>query len=538
LTAEKRGVQTRFFTDEAGDKGVDLIEPSSALFLGVRIAPETREGWTSADVPVDEELLPPSAEGHTLTIAVVELRDGTRQPANAPAMVAVHLPPSGSSSTAYFPLQMPATGAFVARVIVLHQTRVLQTLVFRAIVGESTGSLEQENVVAPGFNELESRRSFDAAIVVNDAPDGTPGLIPITPTTIGFYEPVGLRQAVLDLEASIAKLTTIPDDDVTLDDPDVTKVLIELARQGKLIWDSIAGNLRGGFANATRIQVVEARSGAYLPIEFFYSPYAPAENAAMCAEGRAALESGAAHKCAHENDRRWICPAAFWGFNRVIERRAHTDIVGGYEYSISEPSAGRTRLRPLTSVAIAASDKVRDEDINGAEGVVALVRTITPEVYLVKDWTAWTETIRDYSPALLLLFPHTSELEGPQLEIGKDVLKAATLEMDYVRRADQLPGPVVLLLGCNVELTRVAFQNFVQRFRDKGAALVVGTLSPIRGRHATRFVRRFLTTLRDRAASGGVPVGDVLLEVKRTMLFAGDPFALTLVAYGDADWQL
>jgi len=75
----------------------------------------------------------------------------------------------------------------------------------------------------------------------------------------------------------------------------------------------------------------------------------------------------------------------------------------------------------------------------------------------------------------------------------------------------------------------------VARFKKKGAALVIGTLSPIRGRHATRFVKGFLAALQSRK---GVAFGDVLLAAKRAMLAQGDPFALTLIAYGDADWRL
>jgi hypothetical protein len=415
--------------------------------------------------------------------------------------------------------------------------RVVQPLLLTATVGTGDISVRRENVIKSGFDGLAARNEFDATIVVNDHPDGTPGLIPITRNTIGFYEPKDMGLAVRDLEASIRKLTTIPESAIDLTAASVRKVLIDVACQGKLLWDTVADSLGRQFREAKRIQVVEARRGAYLPIEFFYPSYAPNDDAALCEDGLKALAKGQTHDCSHKSDRAWVCPAMFWGFSRVIERRAHTDIAHGYEYAVSEPTVGRMRLDPLRSVVVGASRRVRSSDLSGKSGILKTLRTLTGSVNKVANWRVWPRAIKELAPTLLLLFPHTLERGGPRLEIGNQELLAARIEMDYVRRAQELPGPVVLLLGCNVKLTRIGFQSCVERFRDKGASLVVGTITPILGRHATRFTGLLLTALRAKRGSGAA-FGEVLLDVKRTMLSGGEPFALVLMAYGDADWKL
>ncbi|HKR65164.1 MAG TPA: hypothetical protein VJZ00_15645, partial [Thermoanaerobaculia bacterium] len=154
-------------------------------------------------------------------------------------------------------------------------------------------------------------------------------------------------------------------------------------------------------------------------------------------------------------------------------------------------------------------------------------------------WDDWPKEIDQHAPSLLLLFPHSQEVENKQaLEIGSKFLKISFLEEEYVRRPNSDPGPLVLLLGCSTTLPRVRFHSFVSEFRALGASIVVGTLSVIRGRHATRFVKEFVSALAQRAGTPDAVFGDVLLDIKRSMLAAGDPFALTLMAYGDADWRL
>ena len=84
----------------------------------------------------------------------------------------------------------------------------------------------------------------------------------------------------------------------------------------------------------------------------------------------------------------------------------------------------------------------------------------------------------------------------------------------------------------------IPFLNFVGQFKDSGAALVIGTIATIRGRQVGAFVRALLTELRSAAAAGGGTFDEVFLRVKQRLLAAGDPFVLSLMAYGDTGWRI
>lgn len=535
--SEERFLRAGFFSDSKAIRQTMLI-PRTAYFLRIHIGPKDDEG-PSANVALDESQLPASPTGHELTIALFELREDDHAPVSPPARATVFLPPEKSlaSTYAWFPIYAPPTGAFVARILVLHQTRVLQTLLFRAPLSvlESAFTIDQENVIQPTFAILGTRRAFDAALVVNKA-GGKTAVMGVTGKSVAYNEPEGIAASIEAIGKTISELTKLPDK-VKLEDAAVIKVLIQLARHGKLLADWIAEKLPPELAGAERIQLVEARLGAFLPLEFVYPSFAPNTKAKLCPHGKKELAESHKTKCPNDRDRNFVCPSVFWGFNRVIERWPHMDIKNNFDYQLSVPKGEGTKLDPLASALLGASKRVAAADVTSAKKT--LKPLLKSEVQVVTSWDDWPQAIVDHSPSMLILFPHSDEDEGiAALEIGKDFLQVSSLESDYVRPDGHEPGPVVLLLGCSTKLPRVAFHDFVSRFRMKGAAVVVGTLSLIRGRHATRFVGEFLAVMKKRAGTKNAMFGDVMLETKQTMLAAGDPFALTLVAYGDADWRL
>ena len=95
----------------------------------------------------------------------------------------------------------------------------------------------------------------------------------------------------------------------------------------------------------------------------------------------------------------------------------------------------------------------------------------------------------------------------------------------------------MLLLGCSTTLPDIPFLSFVQEFKLAGAAVIIGTLATIRGRQTVDFVRELLAALKGAAAAGGT-FDEAFLKVKQRMLAAGDPFVLSLVAYGDTGWRV
>ncbi|VDO17021.1 unnamed protein product [Brugia timori] len=110
------------------------------------------------------------------------------------------------------------------------------------------------------------------------------------------------------------------------------------------------------------------------------------------------------------------------------------------------------------------------------------------------------------------------------------------MEEDYVLGREKR-SPLVMVLGCSTGLTGVSFVNSISQFRKSGAAVTVGTVALITGRQTVSFVQRFLDALRT-AASQQMTFDEAFLQVKREMLADGNPFVLSLVAYGDSGWEL
>ena len=98
--------------------------------------------------------------------------------------------------------------------------------------------------------------------------------------------------------------------------------------------------------------------------------------------------------------------------------------------------------------------------------------------------------------------------------------------------------PLVFLLGCDTAVADLQYQTFVSRFRQTGAALVVGTIATVAGSHAAGVAAGLAHGLRDVDPSTSPAFGDLLRQVRRQLLADGEVMALCLTAYGDADWRL
>lgn len=547
---DPRHLQARFRMGDAnGPVAARALDLGTLYLVAVWIGlPQTDAAVAPAPFP--SHLLPPSAVGQTLTIVFHELGVAGPVPRPQPRRAEVHLPPDGDSQPCLFPVRTAGQpGDFTARLIILHEGRVLQTALLRARVveqpaaeAEDTIVLEPEVVVRPGFHDLESRPTFDAALVVNHDEQGTPGVVAATDAAIAFFEPVGLDQSLRAIRQIVSQLTDLKTPPASLRDPDMLKILRSLAEHGRLIRDCLPPTVGDRLARARAIQVVEAREGAFLPVEFFYERPAPAADADLCDHGLQALQEGRGDSPCSTVNESVICPTAFWGFNRVIERRPHGPVKNG-EFELSEPTTALGRLSLFRRALLGASEKVKDGDVQGPEGAEPTLRAATGgRLTRVRTWREWRQAVQADSPSLLVLLPHS--LNHPEdanmaaLEIGAELLKSAHLEKPYVCGPACQVGPVVLLLGCSTELTDIAYQSFVGRFKTKGAALVLGTLATIRGRHAVPFLRELVAALQAAAEREGATFGSALLEVKQRMLARGNPFVLALAAYGDAGWRL
>lgn len=537
--------------DEQWARTDGAMTPRAACALDTFIG-LPREGVVAGDAPLDEASLPPSATGHGLTLVFTPLWRGDDN-AFAPAQThPVHLPPAGDSTHATFYFAAPADLAQLrARIVVLFGFRVLQTLIFDAAPAEGgapQGSqmlrLQVENLVSHDLGERTESPSFDAALIVNDNPQGVPGITGVGTDGVAFVEPEGLDTLVEKIRDELKVLNqgdNALDEIISgLDDERVQRMLRGLAARGAMLTKILKSQPQfAPLLSALRIQVVDARRGAYLPVEFFYDGKAPLPTAVRCENAIAALDDLRVHaSCPHNRDANFYCPAAFWGFSRCIERQP----VGGQGVTVfRQPQPGANTLRPLAKALLAASRRVRDQDLDPPDGVESVLAAAGGGVVRARSWEEWQRKVDSESPSLLVLLAHSLDSPDfpgvPALEISGTNIASVNLEREFVS-ADPTRSPIVLLLGCSTALPRVPFLNFVGEFKDNGAALVIGTIATIRGRQTGAFVRALMAELRSAAADGDRTFDQVFLRVKQRLLAGGDPFVLSVLAYGDTGWRI
>lgn len=544
-TVEDRHVQCDVIQGGPAGESIKQLRPNENYRALIHIGPLRDKALIVADQKVDESLLPPSEQGHDLHIVFCPLSAGSPDEPVPPLMRQVHLPKVGDSDTAEFHF---ASGSepdkFRARVIILHRNRIIQTLLLRPPAPGQDLDLETENLVTP-FPELsEIGAAADLAFVINDNPAGVPGITTIASGAASFIEPAGLAHSIATMEKLLSAMNVgAVGTETKLDDKEMVSLMVDLANHGAAILREIRSQMEiAPYQKAARVQVVEAVAKAYLPVEFFYSGKAPASNASLCPNAVSALQTGdpLTHQtCAHAKDPAYVCPAAFWGFSKCIERHPF-GLTTSHLFSVPQP--GMEALEPFKTAVVAASKRVDAADMTGPTGMVTGLRKIANTLRSAKSWKDWQKRVSDApTPTLLVLLPHSANspdvTDMPALEIADSWLESSRLDEDYVHPEGSVgPGPIVLLLGCSTALTDIAFLNFVREFKRSGASVVLGTLATIHGKQASSFAMRLLTEMKKQG--NGKRFDEMLLKVKQQMLADGEPFVLSLAAYGHSSWLI
>lgn len=545
----------------------DAFTVGTPYAIDVFIGPPTETAIVSDEV-FHEERLPPSADGHELTVVFTE-----PNLLPEPQVVTIFLPRLGLSNKRRFHLMIPDSyeGRQVeARVIVLHQNRIIQTAILSGPIRrkwekvEGEISLTREVIVRTNLDELgESyRQPFDAAILFNHGTDGVARGYTIAGKKAAIIpKPFGIEESVKFFNMKLTKIVIKPDDYKQLRSKATTQLLRDMAIHGSNIYGAVMGSRSATdpLATGKRIQVISAREGDQLPIEFMYDHTAPtAPKVEVCPGSEQALETG---KCpqvcaAGEKQDRFVCPLGFWGLSRVIERHIHDQKyikqMGGLDFALQpEPVRSRRQLNILKYGLLAASKRVDEELRGGAithvkKSRIAKVKKALDEAthrnsVLVKTWEDWTLQIKEKSPPLLILLPHTVEQSGTKVQMleisDKQRLSLVGLSDSYICGREKSP-PVVLLMGCDTDAPPISYQSFPIKFRKSGAAIVISTGATILGPHAAPVTEELLRELAALVGTKTKSFGEVMLDVRRRMLARGYPMTLCLTAYGDTDWVL
>lgn len=590
---EARWIQTQVYDLSRPNEPVRLrraLRASAPHEAFVRIGLDSKD-WEKSDEEFKSDLLPTNKESYKLTVVFTE-----PQLLDEPQVASVVLPPLGNSSECRFFFRVRENvNQIEARITVLYKNRVLQTALLKALVAsepleaseKNRIELTREAIVRADFSGLKDRRHFDAAFILNHDVKNIARVTAIKDDYVSFSTPSGLPGFVAQVNEFITQIADSPIDyRGQLNTPATLKLITNLAKYGRILYDSLVENEDGttplaniivglseksvSAGNPKRIQIISANPDARLPFEFLYDREAPqGDEAEFCPNVVAALERG---KCFDacpglSSPKDYVCPMGFWGLSNIIERHTHSNLYstktvdGDFRFQ-SEPVKERRHLNIFKKVLFAASDKadaLEEQDAvskeiilkkgAGIQKIISSLNGITNSVTdRISSWDEWREKIKSETPpTALILITHTEPTGGGilALEIGDGKRPNLRLEMsgigqEYVRfPAENLP-PIVLLIGCETGegKANIQFANFVARFRQGGAAIIVSTGATILGRHAIPVTNELLERLNEYTKKPNLSFGEVMRVVKQRMLARGFPMVLTLMAYGDADWQI
>jgi hypothetical protein len=517
------------------------LRPEGMYHAEVRIG-LSDDDWMSVREPFPTPEETPEPKGHRLLLVFWEPRVSPE-----PQIQRLWLPSVGSSESRRFSFRIGANvETIAARITVFHANRVLQTGLLRASVrGKGQPTFELDATPRTRLEGLADRSLFDVSLVLDHDDEVTPHLTAASgdKAVVLSLDDGPLRDLTELLGRQISKIADDPDRYEGLESPGSVELLRSLARVGATVHDHLCrhtGLVR--LADARRIHITSAKAESFLPAELLYRFRPPSETAVLCPHALEALAAGDCGGDCPADKRQTVCPLGFWGLSRVIERHAHRAedqqrISGDFELR-AEPVRGQSLLALAGSALLAASDKTTLVKKDAVTQLLDKLRA-RGRAELAKTWMEWEEHIRSDQPRLLILLPHHArDAEGFEfLEIGeKDRLGTVDIWDEKVRVLKGL-HPVVLLMGCETNLTRISFDNPVSRFQDHGAAVVVSTIATILGRHASP-ATAILVELLDGMADGASTLGDVMLRLRRRLVAQATPMALGLTSYGDADWIL
>ena len=567
----QRFLQEQVFIKKEGK----LIEERRAFQRGiptlirVRIGPPN-DKWVPLEGSFPEEKLPKDREEWRLTVVLTEpnhLEKALSRP--------IKLPRCGSSTECEFHVLPGDFSNFEGRITVLHRGRVLQTALLkgsvvineREISSDERISFDEFTQVRSHLNDLEARRQFDLAFVMNHSTDRRPRLTALASNHAWLADISACQDIAKNINSELTKVADSEKDyRGGLASEENVEVLVKLAQIGRQLYGMIVedqikdpDNLKS-FENMEYIQVVSTKTDALIPLEFIYTAVAPNDNAKLCpsvativketnkdtrmSKARVLIDSicqdaDKGRKNCQYRTTEYICALGFWGISKVIERHMATPRLAqsGSDFFLqSESTSSRGELQLSGTAIVAASEKVKPEILSPVLSACAERLGSPPQE--AKDWSQWVELIKTYKPHILLALPHTAgNGANATLEISGKTLSSGQITPDHVHATGEATFPLVALLGCDTAGTALDYGDHVSWFRRGGAALVISTIAKVFGGHATTVAEQLIKGLKQETIQQE-RIGEIIREIKRQALMDGSLMALCVVAFGDADWKL
>lgn len=491
----------------------------------------------------------------------------TADGAGETARCLIGIQPIGRSRSALFALRPEQAGRVDARLLVAHNNRILQTALLSAevhrpdeiVVEPGEGEprfvpLVVEGVTRVDLVELGERGTSDVAFMINRIGDGLPTLTSLSDAGVKIGDFSGAAQAADNLRKELETMVESPKDFGEAGSEALREMLVHLALEGTRLYRRLVHDegLEGELGEPhSRIQLVAADADSWVPLEFVYDGDAPEDSALLCPNHKKALSGGSCQgvRCEHRDSEDYVCPMRFWGLNRVIERhmfdpknRPDSD-----RAVVDASLTLRPRIRRPENALFAHHEKA-GEFTAGKQELEEVEQTLdcvaSSGVDRVDTWPNWVESIKTREPGLLVVLPHTELVAGgTELRIadGSDPQLHRLVDARVIKKHVGVSRPkIVFLLGCETSDVKTAYASFPSAFRSAGASIIIATLTSVLGRHATPVARQLMEKLDEYWSESTDPatVGTALAEVRRSLVAAGLPFGMVLVAYGDADWVI
>jgi hypothetical protein len=535
-------------------RGETLEEATGGYVAGREAVVRVRIGyedaaWNAAPEALREDLLPREHREWRLTIWLTE-PDQLEKPLRRH----VKLPRDGNSTTADFAFTPRTAGTFEGRMTVLHHGRVLQTAMLVGAVrragepanGDGTPRFMLPVSVRQHIGDLDDRREFDVAFVLNHNGAGQPRAVAVSRDAAGVADLSPALTIAGNINTALGAVAhSVEDYKDGIEGTKGRDLLIRLARHGERLRISLLNNLTPADAGRTVsaqefIQIVTTRPDTVVPFEFIYEYASPDGDAALCPNWKQGVETGACGGACDTASGRFVCPGGFWGIRKVIERHAAVPDAlrePGQAFLQSEPRRQTSDLRLGKGALVAISQNVVDP--TPRQLIDSVTAHLGAPALTADSWRLWREAVEHNKPTLIVALTHTDgAAQQSTLEIGGDTLETILLRRQHVCPEGAEGQPLVALLGCDTAGTADAYGEPIAVFRDRGAAVIVGTIATVFGGHAASIAELLVKELLPSAGAPPQRLGEAIRTVRRRGLLDNLLMSLCIVAYGDADWRL
>ena len=352
-----------------------------------------------------------------------------------PQVKNIRLPRSGPSHACRFHFHtLETNNIFSGRIVVLHENRVLQTMLLGSYVVSNPDQVPDlridmnlESVVRKNLNNLSSRQKFDVAFVANHTEDGQHTLTTIASERATFCSLKSVETIIDDINKRLEKTVVDPKIyPINIFGEKFTDLIRYLSLRGNELYEGliIDERLEDKTTNAKRIQLLTKRKDN-LPLEFLYDRNPPDDDTPLCPNTKAALEKGDCTGCTLNDDTpaNLICPLGFWFLKMVIERHLILDPTLKDEFGMDfEPLGDRNKLEVFRSALFAATSKANESTPGNTDRLFSIIQKASKKAASVKTWQEWEDAIKKEKPSLLILVTHSRKggrYNLDQLEIGE-----------------------------------------------------------------------------------------------------------------------